>query len=351
MNTNEFAAWLNAQLGKPYVWGANGPDKFDCSGMVYCGYNASGNVRSDTTAAGLYKRTVATNSPRLGDLAFLYSGGYIAHVGIMLDSDTVIEARGHAYGVVKTKLNTFKNRSGYTWKGVRRDTAFHLEQTPIVEESTATFFKVGFCAQKNHRFGGLPSNDPRRIAKLKSAMNGIDIFGVTECDSIMQLAILAAFPGYDSKRLSTGTIVVFFNHDWIPRTTREVLHGSNYHGALCVPFVNVKSKEGFDFIIGHTRPASIASAADKRDDLIRTRELAGTWPVVIGGDLGRTSDDILAKGFARLTPKVDTYDDNGVQCNDVLYGGFGIDRNYGCTKIDSDVSDHSWWRIKIKIGE
>jgi hypothetical protein len=27
-----------AQLGKPYVWGATGPDAYDCSGLVYAAY-------------------------------------------------------------------------------------------------------------------------------------------------------------------------------------------------------------------------------------------------------------------------------------------------------------------------
>ena len=31
-----------AQLGKPYVWGATGPDAYDCSGLVYAAYASAG---------------------------------------------------------------------------------------------------------------------------------------------------------------------------------------------------------------------------------------------------------------------------------------------------------------------
>jgi len=30
------------QVGKPYQWGATGPDAYDCSGLVYAAYAAAG---------------------------------------------------------------------------------------------------------------------------------------------------------------------------------------------------------------------------------------------------------------------------------------------------------------------
>ncbi len=35
-------AFAKAQLGKPYLWGAAGPDAYDCSGLVYAAYAAAG---------------------------------------------------------------------------------------------------------------------------------------------------------------------------------------------------------------------------------------------------------------------------------------------------------------------
>ena len=35
-------AFAMTQLGKPYLWGAAGPDAYDCSGLVYAAYAAAG---------------------------------------------------------------------------------------------------------------------------------------------------------------------------------------------------------------------------------------------------------------------------------------------------------------------
>ena len=35
-------AYAEAQLGKPYLWGATGPDAFDCSGLTMMAYRAAG---------------------------------------------------------------------------------------------------------------------------------------------------------------------------------------------------------------------------------------------------------------------------------------------------------------------
>ncbi len=35
-------AFAIRQLGKPYQWGATGPDAYDCSGLVYAAYAAAG---------------------------------------------------------------------------------------------------------------------------------------------------------------------------------------------------------------------------------------------------------------------------------------------------------------------
>ena len=35
-------AFAMRQVGKPYQWGATGPDAYDCSGLVYAAYAAAG---------------------------------------------------------------------------------------------------------------------------------------------------------------------------------------------------------------------------------------------------------------------------------------------------------------------
>lgn len=58
------------QIGKPYVWGANGGGAFDCSGLVIFGaWRPAGADWGDTTADGLGHHFPVTGSPRPGDLA------------------------------------------------------------------------------------------------------------------------------------------------------------------------------------------------------------------------------------------------------------------------------------------
>ena len=35
-------AYAEAQIGKPYLWGATGPDAYDCSGLAMMAYRAAG---------------------------------------------------------------------------------------------------------------------------------------------------------------------------------------------------------------------------------------------------------------------------------------------------------------------
>jgi cell wall-associated NlpC family hydrolase len=74
----------HAQVGDPYVYGAAGPNAFDCSGFVqYVYHHATGRmlprVGSAQYAVG---HRVSRSQARPGDLIAFYSGGYIYHVAI-----------------------------------------------------------------------------------------------------------------------------------------------------------------------------------------------------------------------------------------------------------------------------
>jgi cell wall-associated NlpC family hydrolase len=73
-----------AQVGDPYVYGAAGPNAFDCSGFVqYVYHQATGRllprVGSAQYAVG---HPISRSQARPGDLIAFYSGGYIYHVAI-----------------------------------------------------------------------------------------------------------------------------------------------------------------------------------------------------------------------------------------------------------------------------
>jgi cell wall-associated NlpC family hydrolase len=87
-------AYARAQLGKPYVWGAAGPDTFDCSGLVMAAY-ASAGVRLPHYSGAQYESLphVAMTAMLPGDLLFWGDGGS-EHVAIYLGNARIIEEGG-----------------------------------------------------------------------------------------------------------------------------------------------------------------------------------------------------------------------------------------------------------------
>ncbi|WP_037607193.1 C40 family peptidase [Streptacidiphilus rugosus] len=89
-------SFAEAQLGKPYVWGGNGPYGYDCSGLVQQAYYRA-DVRLPRVAADQYRATtpIAASQLRRGDLIFWSSSSRasgIHHVAIYLGSGRYIEA-------------------------------------------------------------------------------------------------------------------------------------------------------------------------------------------------------------------------------------------------------------------
>ncbi|TQL69671.1 cell wall-associated NlpC family hydrolase [Nocardioides albertanoniae] len=71
------------QIGDPYVWGATGPDSFDCSGLTQYAYGAAGIElpRVSGAQAGSLP-TIPNDQVKRGDLIFF--GDPVYHVGIFL---------------------------------------------------------------------------------------------------------------------------------------------------------------------------------------------------------------------------------------------------------------------------
>jgi cell wall-associated NlpC family hydrolase len=84
-------AFARAQIGKPYVWGATGPDSYDCSGLTQAAWKAAGvslpRTTYDQVNAGT---TVSLTDARPGDLIFFYDD--ISHVGIYIGNGMMIHA-------------------------------------------------------------------------------------------------------------------------------------------------------------------------------------------------------------------------------------------------------------------
>jgi len=88
------AALAGEQLGKPYQWGASGPDRFDCSGLVQHVYGTLGvdlpRVSAQQARVG---REVRSSELQAGDLLFFaINGRGIDHVGIFTGGNQFIHA-------------------------------------------------------------------------------------------------------------------------------------------------------------------------------------------------------------------------------------------------------------------
>lgn len=67
--------------GHSYVWGAAGPDSFDCSGLVMYALKHAFGVSFPHYSGAQFSRTVAVSDPQPGDLVFFGPGGS-EHVGV-----------------------------------------------------------------------------------------------------------------------------------------------------------------------------------------------------------------------------------------------------------------------------
>ncbi|MDM5250657.1 NlpC/P60 family protein [Lysinibacillus sp. G4S2] len=92
-------------LGSSYVWGGSSPSTgFDCSGLVQWSYAQAG-VSLPRTASQQYLATqrISASEARVGDLVFFSYGSGVAHVGIYLGNNTMIDAQNK--GVVIESLD------------------------------------------------------------------------------------------------------------------------------------------------------------------------------------------------------------------------------------------------------
>ncbi|MET7831905.1 NlpC/P60 family protein [Micromonospora sediminicola] len=80
-----------AQVGDPYVWGATGPNSFDCSGLTQYAYKAAGISLTHFTGAQWNEgRKISASEARPGDLVFFFSD--LHHVGIYLGNGLMVHA-------------------------------------------------------------------------------------------------------------------------------------------------------------------------------------------------------------------------------------------------------------------
>lgn len=100
-------AFARSQLGKPYLWGATGPDAYDCSGLTGAAYRAAGIELPRTSRQQWYAGPhVGLGQLEPGDLLFwgydVTDPATIHHVAIYAGQDLMVAAP-HAGDVVKVQ--------------------------------------------------------------------------------------------------------------------------------------------------------------------------------------------------------------------------------------------------------
>ncbi|MFE1046642.1 NlpC/P60 family protein [Streptomyces olivaceus] len=84
-------AFAQAQIGKPYVWGATGPGSYDCSGLTQAAWKAAGVTLPRTTYDQVNAgTTVSVSQAQPGDLVFFYDD--ISHVGLYVGDGKMVHA-------------------------------------------------------------------------------------------------------------------------------------------------------------------------------------------------------------------------------------------------------------------
>ena len=102
-----------AQVGKPYVWGAKGPNAFDCSGLMQAAWAAAGVPLSSGTTNQVHDGTAVGSLHQVqpGDLLFipgsLGTTRNPRHVGMYAGGGLVVNAYDEKAGVIIESVDTW----------------------------------------------------------------------------------------------------------------------------------------------------------------------------------------------------------------------------------------------------
>ncbi|WP_149362063.1 NlpC/P60 family protein [Lolliginicoccus suaedae] len=93
------------RLGRPYVWGATGPEEFDCSGLVMWAHNQAGrSVPRTSQMQAVGGMPVSPSEIQPGDVITYYSDA--SHVGLYIGDGQIVHAS--TFGV-PVKVDTVNN--------------------------------------------------------------------------------------------------------------------------------------------------------------------------------------------------------------------------------------------------
>ena len=129
-------AFALAQVGKRYVFGAKGPDTFDCSGLMQAAWAAAGVGISAGTLAQIHDGVAVAGLADLAPGDLLFTPGSLGtpanprHVGMFAGHSTVIEAHSTKTGVILENTYRCQETHNALAKCSRRADCTELEDYP-----------------------------------------------------------------------------------------------------------------------------------------------------------------------------------------------------------------------------
>jgi cell wall-associated NlpC family hydrolase len=104
------------QVGKPYRWGASGPDAFDCSGLIVYSYRAAGiplpRYTSAVFAVSTNFRKISRADVAAGDVCWK-----VGHVALAISNSAIVEAPHRGVPVRTRSISGFTMYLRYVGPG------------------------------------------------------------------------------------------------------------------------------------------------------------------------------------------------------------------------------------------
>lgn len=116
-SASKLVSYAKSLLGKPYVWGAQGPSSFDCSGFTYYVFKNCANITLPRTSVdqSTYGITVSKSNLKVGDLVFFdtdgANDGNVSHVGIYIGLNQFIHSSSTKGKVVISDFTNYYNNA------------------------------------------------------------------------------------------------------------------------------------------------------------------------------------------------------------------------------------------------
>ena len=116
---DQIISFAQTKLGSPYVWGATGPNTFDCSGFVGYVFKKAANVNLPrvSSSQATFKPRISSMNMTKGDLVFFETTGKgrISHVGIYMGNRQFIHASSGSKRVTVSSLDSNFYNKAFRW--------------------------------------------------------------------------------------------------------------------------------------------------------------------------------------------------------------------------------------------